>query len=73
MVIFFIKTSENIVQMFKEEPQSSHFNKNQFLLHCAVRHKVDDSIQYEYHLTNDKKHDSAIVSIVKNSVRRRIT
>ena len=62
--IFHYDFSENIVQMFKAEPQSSHFNKNQFSLHCAVRHGVDDNVTYEYHLSDDRKHDSAIVSLV---------
>ena len=31
--------SENLTQLFKYEPQSSHFNKSQYLLHCTAKYK----------------------------------
>ena len=34
--------SENISQMHKYEPQSSHFNKSQYSLHCTVTHNIHE-------------------------------
>ena len=34
--IYHMDFSENISQMYKHEPQSSHFNKQQYSLHCTV-------------------------------------
>ena len=65
--IFHFDFSENITQILKNEPQSSHFNKAQFSLHCAVRHS-SNNVKYEYHLSDDTKHDSAIVSLVVNDL-----
>ena len=56
--------SENLPQMYKYEPQSSHFNKNQYSLHCTVKHLEDGSFKYLYHLSNDMKHDHAFTSAV---------
>ena len=36
--------SENISHMHKFEPQSSHFNKAQYSLHCTVRHGANGSL-----------------------------
>lgn len=36
--IYHIDYSENIFQMYKYNPQSSHFSKSQFSLPCAVKH-----------------------------------
>ena len=36
--IYHMDFSENRCQMHKFEPQSSHFNKAQYSLHCTVRH-----------------------------------
>ena len=48
--------SENVSQHFKYEPQSSHFNKTQYSLHCTVKHVPGDSpYQYIYHLSDEKK------------------
>ena len=66
--IFHFDFSENITQMLKQEPQSSHFNKDQFTLHCAVRYCMDDSVKYEYHFSNDTKHDSATVSLLTHEL-----
>ena len=36
--IYHFDFSENSTQMVKEELHSSHFNKNQYSLHCTVKH-----------------------------------
>ena len=57
--------SENVSQHFKYEPQSSHFNKTQYSLHCTVKHVPGDSpYQYIYHLSDEKKHNHAFTSAV---------
>lgn len=35
--IYQMDFSENISEIHKYEPQSSHFNKAQYLLHCTVK------------------------------------
>ena len=54
--------SENITATPKFVPQSSHFSKRQFSLHCTVMHTTNDnglpSNVYIYHLSDDIKHDS---------------
>ena len=48
--------------------QSAHFNKNQYSLHCAVGHHIDDDNEivnaYYYHLSNDNTHDWAFTGRV---------
>ena len=61
--IYHMDYSENIAQMYKDEPQSSHFNKEQFSLHCTVKHSQSGN-EYLYHLSDDKKHDFAFTSNV---------
>ena len=39
--IYHMDFSENRCQMHKFEPQSSHFNKAQYSLHCTVRHAAN--------------------------------
>ena len=33
--------SENLSQIYKYDPQSSHFDKKQYPLHCTVKHTTD--------------------------------
>ena len=62
--IYHMDYSENVSQQFK--PQSSHFNKQQFSLHCTVKHtsNEDSPYHYMYHLSDEMKHDSAFTSVV---------
>ena len=62
--------SENLSQQYKYEPQSSHFNKNQYSLHCTVKHTDNKNSPYEYiyHLSDEKKHDFAFTSMVVNHI-----
>ena len=63
--IYHFDYSENLTQSYKYEPQSSHFNKKQYSLHCTVKHFLDSS-QYFYHFSDSKKHDFAYTSHVLN-------
>ena len=51
--IYHMDFSENISQMHNSGPQSSHFNKAQYSLHCTVRHGANGNL-YLYHLTDEK-------------------
>ena len=64
--IYHMDYSENLSQQYKFEPQSSHFNKQQFSLHCTVKHtsNEDSPYHYMYHLSDEMKHDSAFTSVV---------
>ena len=44
----------------KIEPQSAHFNKDQYTLHCTVARSFDEDAfnKYIYHFSNDTSHDS---------------
>ena len=44
----------------KYEPQSAHFNKDQYTLHCTVAHSFDEDAfnKYIYHFSNNTSHDS---------------
>ena len=55
--------SENLAQQYKYEPQSSHFSKTQFSLHCTVKH-LPKSHEYIYHLSNEMKHNYAFIATV---------
>ena len=47
--IFHLDFSENITNTSKFEPQSAHFSKKQFSLHCSVMHSCSqDFPQYQY-------------------------
>ena len=48
--------SENISQMHKFKPQSSHFNKAWYSLHCTVRYGANGNL-YLCHLSDEKRHD----------------
>ena len=65
--------SENMSQMFKHEPQSAHFNKRAYSLHCTVEHTKTkpgsteaSPNRYIYHLSDDMKHDYAFTSACVN-------
>ena len=62
--IYHLDFSENLAQMYKEEAQSSHFNKPQYSLHCSVKYVDGKKCLYIYHLSDDKKHDFAFTSKV---------
>ena len=68
--IYHMDYSENLTQLFKYEPQSSHFNKSQYSLHCTVKHTGNNEspYQYLYHLSNEMKHDHAFTSAVVNNI-----
>ena len=51
--IYHMDFSENISQMHNSGPQSSHFNKAQYSLHCTVRHGANGNL-YLYHLSDEK-------------------
>ena len=51
--IYHFNYSENLTQSYKYEPQSSHFNKQQYSLHCTVKHLKDAKHQYLYHLSDE--------------------
>ena len=57
--IYHMDFSENLTQLFKYEPQSSHFNKSQYSLHCSVKHTglEESPYHYLYHFTNVMQHD----------------
>ena len=69
-VIYHMDYSENLSQQYKYEPQSSHFKKNQYSLHCTVKHTDNKNYPYEYiyHLFDEKKHDFAFTSMVINHI-----
>ena len=62
--------SENLTQLFKYEPQSSHFKKSQYSLHCTVKHTglEESSYHYLYHLSNVMQHDLTFTSAVVNEI-----
>ena len=62
-LIYHMDFSENTSQMHKFEPQSSHFNKAQYSLHCTVRRGANGSL-YLYHLSDEKRHDYAFTATV---------
>ena len=52
--IYHMDFSENS-QMHKYEPQSSHFNKSHYSLHCTVKHDIHEEepiYTYIYHLSD---------------------
>ena len=57
--------------MYKYKPQSSHFSKQQYSLHCTVRTKYLDSQpthNYLYDLSDEMKHDYAFTASVVDHV-----
>ena len=69
-VIYHMDYSENLSQQYKYEPQSSHFNKNQYSLHCTVKHTgaINSPYEYIYHLSDEKKHNFAFTSVAVNHI-----
>ena len=69
--VFHMDFSENITASPKFEPQSSHFSKRQFSLHCTVMHTAKEGIPgntYIYHLSDDVKHDSIFTMNVVHDI-----
>ena len=69
--IYHMDYSKNIAQMYKYKPQSSHFSKQQYSLHCTVRTKYLDSQpthNYLYDLSDEMKHDYAFTASVVDHV-----
>ena len=68
--IYYMDYSENLTQLFKYEPQSSHFNKSQYSLHCTVKHTGLEELPYHYlyHLSNVMQHDHTFTSAVVNEI-----
>ena len=68
--IFHIYYSENLSQQYKFEPQSSHFSKRQFSLHCTVKHTTDPNNLhlYKYCLSDEMKHDHIFTTTVSKQL-----
>ena len=66
--IFHMDYSENISGAPMHESQSSHFNKNQYFLHCAVGHNLNENNEvtntYYHHLSDGMRHDYAFTGHV---------
>ena len=62
--IYHLDYSENLTQSYKYEPQSSHFNKARYSLHCSVKHSSDQTFSYFFDLSDDLKHDFAFTKTV---------
>ena len=62
--------SENLTQLFKYEPQSSHFNKSQCSVHCTIEHTGDDETPFcsIFHLSDEMKHNHSFTSAVVNDI-----
>ena len=65
--VFHMDYPENVTQAFKYEPQSSHFNKKQYSLHCMVKHEGDKN-HYLYHLSDEINHNFALkFNVIKHA------
>ena len=65
--IYHMDYSEKIPQLFKYEPQYSHFNKKQYSLHCTVMHNASTHHhKYIFHQSNHLKHNFAFTFSVIN-------
>lgn len=67
--IFHMDFSENLSGTPKFEPQSDHFSKQQFSLHCTVKYDCNietekPSYSYYYHLPDDSTRDAVFASTV---------
>ena len=63
--------SENLAGTHIFEPQSAHFSKKQFSLHCTVMHCEENgslSLRYIYHLSNEMKHNAEFTFTVVKSI-----
>lgn len=65
--IYHMDFSENISVIPKFKPQSAHFSKHQFSLHCTVKHGENNNT-YIYHLSNDLKHDDTFIMSVVHDI-----
>ena len=63
--IYHMDFSENLPQLFKHEPQSSHFNKKRYSLHCTVMHDKEGNKSI-YHLSDHFEHNFAFTFCVMN-------
>ena len=63
--IYHMDFSENLPQLFKHEPQSSHFNRKQYSLHYTVMHDKEVN-KYIYHLSDHLEHNFAFTFCVIN-------
>ena len=72
--IYNMDFSENLTQLFKFEPQSSHFNNSQYSLHCTVKHIGDNESPfcYIFHLSDKMKHNLAFTSAVVNDIIQKL-
>ena len=65
---------ENIQVTPKYEPQSAHFNKQQYSLHCTVVHtsnidlETDKNFCYLYYLSEKNKHDFVLTFAVIDDI-----
>ena len=61
--IYHMGFSDNLSQQYKYEPQ---FSKQQYSLHCAVKHTgcKNSTREYFYHLTDDMKHNVSSTALV---------
>ena len=62
--------SENIGQMYRYKPQSSHFSKTQYSLHCTVKYEAseDRKHSYLYYLSDEMRHDYAFSAAVVDHI-----
>ena len=61
MLIYFHSSdySENMSQKNKYEPQSAHFNRKSYSLHCMVKYMREKEFDYIFHLSDDLVHDAS--------------
>ena len=64
-LIYHMDFSENLPQLLKYEPQSSHFNRKQYSSHCTVIHDKEGD-KYIYHLSDHLEHSFAFTFCVIN-------
>ena len=67
--IFHMDFSENYSERQNLKQQSAHFSKQQFSLHCKVKHDCNTETEkspysYYYHLSDDLTHDAVFTCIV---------
>lgn len=61
--------SENMAQMYKYEPQLSHFSKQQYSLHCtAGTEYLVKKLNYLYHLSDEMKHNYVLTTSVVDDI-----
>ena len=67
MLIYFHSSdySENMSQKNKYEPQSAHFNRKSYSLHCMVKYMKEKEFDYIFHLSDDLVHDASHTSAAR--------